>query len=63
MPKTKTKLPKDLPAWANEPLKFTLNPDKALRRAAFAKLPKISQEEQNPAASPVPFPLFLLAFR
>jgi len=40
MPKTKTKLPKDLPAWANEPLKFSLNPDKALRRAAFAKLPK-----------------------
>jgi len=40
MPKAKTKLPKDLPDWKNEPLKFTFDPDKALRRAAFVKLPK-----------------------
>jgi hypothetical protein len=37
---TKTaKLPKWLPDWANEPLKFTFSPDDALRRCAFTRLP------------------------
>jgi hypothetical protein len=28
-----------LPPWANEPLKFTINPDEALRRCAYNRLP------------------------
>ena len=35
MPKAKTKLPE----WANEPLKFAFNPDEALRRCAYNRLP------------------------
>jgi hypothetical protein len=39
--KTKAeKLPAWLPAWANEPLKFASNPDAALRRCAYNKLPQ-----------------------
>jgi len=37
-----------LPPWANEPLKFTFDPDKALRRAAFAKLPKTLPSRTKP---------------
>jgi hypothetical protein len=29
----------NLPAWANEPLKFAFNPDEALRRCAYTRLP------------------------
>jgi hypothetical protein len=36
MPKSKIKLP----AWSNEPLKFTFPPDGALRHCAFNKLPE-----------------------
>ena len=40
MPKAKTeKLPAWLPDWAKEPLKFAGNPDEALRRCAYNKLP------------------------
>jgi hypothetical protein len=35
MPKEKSKLP----AWANEPLKFAFDPDEALRRCAYNRLP------------------------
>ena len=37
MPKAKTKT--WLPDWANEPLKFAFNPDEALRRCAYTRLP------------------------
>jgi hypothetical protein len=40
MPKAKTTLPADLPAWANEPLKFIVPPDDALRQAGQVKRPK-----------------------
>lgn len=39
MPKAKTIKPRYLPEWANEPLKFAFNPDEALRRCAFTRLP------------------------
>jgi hypothetical protein len=39
MPKPKTKLPTWLPDWANEPLKFAFEPDAALRRCAYNRLP------------------------
>jgi len=35
MPKPKAKLPD----WANEPLKFDFDPDAALRRCAYNRLP------------------------
>jgi hypothetical protein len=35
MPKAKTKLPE----WGNEPLKFAFDPDEALRRCAYNRLP------------------------
>jgi hypothetical protein len=35
MPKAKLKLP----AWANEPLKFAFDPDAALLRCAYNRLP------------------------
>jgi hypothetical protein len=38
MPKSKTRY---LPDWANEPLKFAISPDEALKRGAFASPPKV----------------------
>ena len=38
MPKAKTK--PQLPAWANEPLKFAFDPDAALREVMKVKPPK-----------------------
>ncbi|MDD5140769.1 MAG: hypothetical protein PHY43_10980 [Verrucomicrobiales bacterium] len=37
MPKAKTIKRRKLPAWANEPLKFSFSPDEALKRGAFTK--------------------------
>jgi hypothetical protein len=31
----------NLPDWANEPLKFAVHPDEALKRGAFAHPPKV----------------------
>jgi hypothetical protein len=35
----KSNAKKSLPAWANEPLNFAFNPDDALRRCAYNRLP------------------------
>ena len=37
MPKAQTKKARYLPEWANDPLKFAIDPDAALRRGAFSK--------------------------
>lgn len=42
MPKTK---PAKLPAWANEPLKFAVHPDKALAKGALK--PKKSRAKRK----------------
>jgi len=39
MPKSKPPTTRYLPDWANEPLKFTFDPDAALRRCAYNRLP------------------------
>jgi len=39
MPKTKPAKTSHLPSWANEPLKFAVDPDEALRRCAYNRLP------------------------
>jgi hypothetical protein len=39
MPKPEPAKSSHLPAWANEPLQFTIDPDAALRRCARIRLP------------------------
>jgi hypothetical protein len=39
MPKAKSAKTSYLPDWANEPLKFAFDPDEALRRCAYNRLP------------------------
>jgi len=40
MPKTKSFKPRNLPDWANEPLKFSVSPDDALADVMKVKPPK-----------------------
>jgi hypothetical protein len=40
MPKSKPAKTRNLPDWANEPLKFAFDPDAALREVMKVKVPK-----------------------
>jgi hypothetical protein len=49
MLKAKTAKPRYLPPWANEPLTFPIEPDEALRRCAFNRLPQDRKQSKSGA--------------